>query len=54
MNLPIITPKEALHIINQAADNITLDGKNHKVLAEAIRVLAALVDAQENKPSEPT
>lgn len=42
---PKISPQDAIGIINQAADNIQADGKNHKVLQEAIRVLTDIVQA---------
>ena len=49
---PAQSPKDALSVIHQAADALTLDGKQHKILQESLRVLGGLVAAQEQKPDK--
>ena len=46
---PIQTPQDALSILHQAADALTLDGKQHKILQEALRTIGELVAAKEPK-----
>jgi hypothetical protein len=41
---PALTAEDALGIFHQAADNLTADGKNHKVMQAAIRVLTESVE----------
>lgn len=43
---PPQSPADALSILHQAADALTLDGKQHKILQEALRTIGELVAAK--------
>ena len=46
---PPQSPLDALSILHQAADALTLDGKQHKILQEALRTIGELVAADKPK-----
>lgn len=51
---PRQSPRDALAVMHQAQDALTLPGNQHKIFNEALRVLKELVEEHEkNQPPEP-
>lgn len=46
---PRQSPRDALAVFHQAADALQLDGKQHKIIQESLRVMGELVTASEEK-----